>query len=125
MTALSPLSEVERVLDEDSQSAWTRQLEAEKFALALPSTSHSIKRKDLVVAARVIGFFVLDFRKHNRNITFAERAHRKLVREAHSCWNSLDPEVDCLKRVIELGFRLQNYLTRVCMSRLLLSRDSF
>ena len=124
MTALPPLSEVEKWLDENGQSAWGRLLEAEKFALAHPGNAPSTKYNDLLVGARVIGFFVLDFRKHNRNISFAERTHHKLVQQVHSCWGSSSAEEEeCLKKLIDLGTHWQNHLIRACMLRLLLSRD--
>ena len=44
----------------------------------------SAKYNNLLVGAHVIGFFILDFRKYSRNVSFAERAHRKLVSQVHS-----------------------------------------
>jgi len=126
MTPLPPLSEVERMLDVNGQSAWRRLLEAEMIALA-PSANAPVKAakyNSLLVGARVIGFFILDFKKHNRHISFAERAHRKLIQQVHSCWADTSvEEEECLKKVIDLGTLLQNHLIRACMLRVLLSRD--
>jgi len=109
------------MLDADGQSAWRRLLEAEMTALALSTNTPVARRNDLVVAVRVIGFFILDFKQNNRNISFAKRAHRKLVEQVHSCWGSTSAgEEDCHKKVIELGFLLQNHLIRACMSRVFL-----
>jgi len=87
MTALPSLSEVEKELDESGQSAWKRLLEAEKLAIT-PSASALVatvaEYNNLLVGARVVGFFILDFKKHSRSISFAERAHRKLVQQVHS-----------------------------------------
>ena len=115
MTALPPLSEVQRALDENGQSAWGMLLEAEKTALALSANAPGPKHNDLVVAVRVIGFFILDFKQNNRGISFAERAYRKLVQQVHSARDH--------KKIIELGSLLQNHLIRACMSRVLLSRN--
>jgi hypothetical protein len=124
MTALPLLSDV-KVLDENGQSAWERLLEAEKTALALSTSAPVAKYNDLVVAARVIGFFILDFRQHNHGVSFAERAHRKLVQQVHSCWASSAREEDCHMKVIELGSQLQNHLIRACMSSVALALDLF
>jgi len=123
MAPLPPLSEIERVLDANGQSAWNRLLEAEQLALALSANTPvtAAKYNSLLVGVRVIGFFILDFKKHNRNISFAERAHRKLVQHVHSCWAGTSAEEECLKKVIDLGTLLQNHLIRACM-RVLLSR---
>ena len=128
MTAipLPSLSEVENVLDENGQSAWRRLLQAERTALALSANAPVAEYNDLLVGARVIGFFILDFRKHNHSISFAEHAHRNLVQQVHSCWASPSAgEEECLKKVIDLGCHLQNHLIRACMLRVLPSRDSF
>ena len=95
-------------------------LEAEKTALALSTDAPVPKHNDLVVAVRVIGFFILDFKQNNHGISFAERAYRKLVQQVHSA-----REQDRHKKVIELGSLLQNHLIRACMSRVLLSRNPF
>ena len=125
MAPLPPLSEVERVLDANGQSAWNRLLEAEKLALALSANTPvaAAKYNSLLVGARVIGFFILDFKKHNRNISFAERAHRKFVQHVLSYWADTSAEEECLKKVIDLGTLLQNHLIRACILRVLLSRD--
>jgi len=127
MTALPSLSEVEKELDESGQSAWKRLLEAEKLAIT-PSASALVatvaEYNNLLVGARVVGFFILDFKKHSRSISFAERAHRKLVQQVHSCWTPTSAEEgECLKNLIDLGTQLQNHLIRACMLRVLLSRD--
>ena|SRR5258708_1425821 len=123
MTALPPFSKVKELLDEDGQSIWSRLLEAEETAIRLSTTT---KASNLVVAARVIGFFILDFKKHNRGVSFAKSAHHTLVQQVHSCWASISAsEEDCHLKVIELGSLLQNHLIRACMSRVLLSRDPF
>jgi len=110
------------VLDANGQSAWNRLLEAEQLALALSAnTPAAAKYNSLLVGVRVIGYFILDFKKHNRNISFAERAHRKLVQHVHSCWAGTSAEDECLKKVIDLGTLLQNHLIRACMLRVLLS----
>ena len=127
MTAipLPSLSEVKDVLEEHGRSAWGRLLEAEKTALAASTKGPVAKYNDLLVGARVIGFFILDFRKHNRTISFAERAYRNLVQQVHSCYGSSSAtEEECLKKVIDLGSYLQNHLIRACMLRVLLYRDS-
>jgi len=122
MTALPLLSEVEKELDENGQSAWRRLLEAEKLALAPSANAPVAKYNHLLVGARVIGFFILDFKKHGRNISFAECAHRKLVQQVHSCWTSTPAEEEeCLKKLIDLGTQLQNHLIRACTLRVLLS----
>ena len=127
MTALPQLSDVATILDENGRSAWTRLLEAEKFALARSADAPaSNKREDLIIAARVIGFFLLDFRQHARTVSFAERAHRKLVQAVHSCWmEATTTEDECHKKVIKLGFIYKDHLIRVCMSRILLALDAF
>ena len=127
MTALPlpSLSEVKDLLDENGQRAWRRLLRAESTTLALSANAPVAEYNDSLVGARVIGFFILDFRKHSRNISFADRAHRNLVQQVHSCWTPSAGEEECLKKVIDLGCHLQNHLIRACMFRVLLSRDSF
>jgi hypothetical protein len=115
MTALPLLSEVGNLLDANGQSAWTRLLEAERLALALSANTPVPKHNHLLVGARVIGFFALDFKKHDRNISFAECAHRKLVQRVHSCWAGTSAEEECLKKLIGLGTQLQNHLIWACM----------
>ena len=113
------------MLDANGQSAWSRLLKAEKLALALSANApvKAAKYNSLLVGARVIGFFILDFKSYNRNISFAERAHHKLVQQVPSCWADTSAEEECLKKVIDLGTLLQNHLIRACMLRVLLSRD--
>jgi hypothetical protein len=118
MLPLPLLSEVESVLDPDGKSAWERLLGAEKTALALSAAAPATnKRDDLVIAARVVGFLVLDFRTQGRAGFFAERAHCTLVEAVHSCWREPGPEEDCHKKVIDLGFYYKNRLIQFCMSR--------
>ena len=119
MTPLPPLSEVEGLLDANGQSAWRRVLEAEEIALA-SSANTVAKYNDLLVDARVIGFFILDFKMHSHSIPFTERAHHNLVEQVHACWTNLSAE-ECLKKVIGLGTLLRNHLIRACMLRVLLS----
>ena len=125
MTALPlpSLSEVKNVLDENGQGAWRRLLQAERTALTLSANAPVAKYDDLLLGARVIGFFILDFKKHSCNISFADRAHRNLVQRVHSCWAPSAEEEECLKKVVDLGSHLQNHLIRACMLRSLLSLD--
>ena len=116
MAPLPSLSEVESSLDANGQSAWRRIVEAEKIASSANAPVTIAEYNNLLVGARVIGFFILDFKKHNHDISFAERAHRNLVQKVNSCW--ADPSIEqeeCLKKVIDLGTLLQNYLIRACM----------
>jgi hypothetical protein len=122
MTTLPPLFNVKGLLDANGRSAWERLLEAEKTALALSTNAPVAKHNDLVVAARVIGFFILDFKQHNHGVSFAEYAHHKLVQQVHSCWPSSAGEEECYLKVIELGSQLQNHLIRACMSSVAPSR---
>ena len=124
MAPLPPLSEVESSLDANGQSAWRRILEAEKIASSANAPVTVPEYNPLLVGARVIGFFILDFKKHNRSVSFAERAHRKLVQQVHSCWADMSTEEEeCLKKVIDLGALLQNHLIRACMLQVLPPRD--
>ena len=121
---LPSLLELENLLDEDGQAAWRRLLQAERTALALSANAPVARYNDLLVSARVIGFFILDFKRNRDNISFADHAHLKLVQQVQSCWAPSAGEDECLKKVIDLGSHLQNHLIRACMLRVLLSFSS-
>ena len=113
------------MLDANGQSAWRRLLEAEEIALASSANAPDTvaKYNNLLMDARVIGVFILNFKMHSHNIPFAERAHHKLVEQVHSCWINTSAEEECPKKVIDLGTLLRNDLIRACMLRVFLSRD--